>query len=88
MTHNSQRHPDISVSVKIELKDAQRSNAILNALIPDNHNFPKGLSLSMSTRGSLMRLRLQGNSIPVETLVGTLDEILEHISLCQKVMQK
>ena len=88
MTRSLERHPDISVSVKVELKDAQRSKATLKALIPDNHNFPKGLSLNMSTRGSVMSLRLHGRSVPVATLVSTLDEILEHVSLCQKVMPK
>jgi hypothetical protein len=88
MTRNSRQHPDISVSVKVELGDAERSKATLKALIPDNHNFPKGLSLTMSARGSVIAIQLRGRSVPVETLVSTLDEILEHISICQKVMQK
>jgi hypothetical protein len=88
MTHSSRPHPDVSISVKVELKDAQRAKATLKALIPDNHNFPKGLSLTMSTRGSVILMELCGRSVPTETLVSTLDEIMEHVSVCQKVMQK
>ena len=86
MTHNTPPHPDVSVSVKINMKTAKRSKAALKALIPDNHTFPEGLSLAMSASGPVLSLRLEGRSVRVETLVSTLDEILEHVSLCQKVM--
>jgi hypothetical protein len=86
MTHSSRHHPEISVSVKIDLATAGKSRSILKALIPDNVNFPKGLSLKMFARGPILHIRLDGKSVSPETLASTLDEILEHVSLCKKVM--
>jgi len=86
MTHNSQHRPEISVSVKIDIGTAEKSRSTLKALIPDNVNFPKGLSLKMFTRGPILHIRVYGKSVPTETLASTLDEILEHVSLCKKVI--
>jgi hypothetical protein len=88
MTRSSPPHPDISVSVKIGLGTSRQSKVTLNALIPDNVKFPKGLTLKMSTKGSALFVELSSKSTPVETLLNTLDEILEHVSVCQKVMPK
>jgi hypothetical protein len=88
MTRSSRQYPDISISVKIDLGTSKRSRATLKALIPDNLNFPKGMSLMMSSRGSIISLQLCGKSIGFDTLTSTLDEVLEHISVCQKVMPK
>ena len=86
MTHSSQHRPEISVSVKVDLGTSGNSRSILKALIPDNVNFPKGLSLKMFTRGPFLHIQLDGKSVSSETLASTLDEILEHVSLCKKVM--
>ena len=88
MIHNSQQYPDVFISVRVDLQSGKRSHATLNALIPDNHTFPKGLSLKISCRGQIMSVRVSGKSVKIETVVSTLDEILEHISVCQKVMPK
>jgi hypothetical protein len=88
MTRSSQRHPDISLSVKMDLGTSQRSRAALKALIPDNLNFPKGLSLKMFSRGSMISIRISATAVAAETVVSTLDEILEHIAMCQKVMPR
>lgn len=86
MTHNSRHLHEISVSVKVDLGTARKSKSILKALIPDNVNFPKGLSLKMFTRGPILHIQICGKSVSSETLASTLDEILEHVSLCKKVM--
>jgi hypothetical protein len=56
-------------------------------LIPDNINFPKGLSIEISPRVSAkdLLLRIQCN-IGFETLLNTLDELLAHVSIAQKVI--
>ena len=88
MTHNSPPRPDVTAAVRIGLGTSRQSKATLNALIPDNVKFPKGLTLKMSTKGSALLVELSSKSAPVETLLNTLDEILEHVSVCQKVMPK
>ena len=88
MIQNSPRHPEVSLSVRIPLGTSKRSTATLKALIPDNLNFPEGLSLKMFARGSILSIEIHSKSASIETLLGRLDEILEHVSICQKVMPK
>lgn len=86
MTRNSRQHPDILVKIKLDLETSAKCSAVLNALIPDNVNFPEGLSLKMSARSSRLYLRVAGKGLPLKTIVNTVDEILEDVSVCQKVM--
>ncbi|HKU49333.1 MAG TPA: CTAG/PCC1 family protein [Nitrososphaera sp.] len=88
MILNMLQHPDVSVSARIEFGDRDMAKTVLNALIPDNVNLPEGLSLKMLARGPKLFIKVQGTRLPAEVVVSTLDEILEHISVCQKVMQK
>ena len=57
----------------------------MKALIPDNINFPKGLSMkSFSLDDILVFEFLSKNGI--STLANTIDEVLEHISISRKVI--
>ena len=76
----------VEVEVEIPFSSSAEANAAMNALIPDNINFPKGLSLKMFSRGSKLAIELTSKNIPTATVLNTLDEILEHISIAKKVM--
>jgi tRNA threonylcarbamoyladenosine modification (KEOPS) complex Pcc1 subunit len=80
------RHLDIAVEVEIPFSSSSEAKAAVKALIPDNINFPKGLSMKMFSRGSTLVIELTGKNISTATLLSTLDEILEHISVAKKVM--
>ena len=80
------RHLDIAVGVEIPFSSSAEAKAAVKALIPDNINFPKGLSMKMFSRGSRLAIELTGKNIPTATILSTLDEILEHISVAKKVM--
>ena len=80
------RHLDVAVAVKISFSSSAEARATVKALIPDNVNFPKGLSMKMFSRGSILAIELTGKNIPTATILNTLDELLEHISLAKKVM--
>jgi hypothetical protein len=62
------------------------ANAALKALIPDNVNFPKGLSMRIFSRGSTLAIEITGRNVPTATVLNTIDEVLEHVSVAQKVM--
>jgi hypothetical protein len=79
-------HLDIAVEMEIPFSSSTEANATLNALIPDNINFPKGLSMKMFSRDSRLVIELTSKNIPTATILSTLDEILEHISIAKKVM--
>jgi hypothetical protein len=72
--------------VEILFSSSAEAEAAVKALIPDNINFPKGLSMKMFSRGSRLAIELTGKNIPTATILSTLDEILEHISVAKKVM--
>jgi Transcription factor Pcc1 len=80
------RHLDIAVEVEIPFSSSTEAKAAVKALIPDNINFPKGLSMKMFSRGSKVAIELTARNIPSATILSTLDEILEHISVAKKVM--
>jgi hypothetical protein len=79
--------PELSVLIQIRFSEENEMYAVLRSLIPDNINFPKGLSLEISpgVNENDLLLRIQCN-IGFETLLNTLDELLEHVSIAQKVI--
>jgi hypothetical protein len=44
--------------------------------------------MKMFSRGSMLAIELTGKNIPTATILSTLDELLEHISLAKKVMAR
>jgi hypothetical protein len=79
-------HLDVAVLVEIAFSSSAEAKAAVKALIPDNVNFPKGLSMKMFSRGSTLAIDLTGKNVPTATMLSTLDELLEHISLAKKVI--
>ena len=80
------RHLDVAVAVAISFSSSAEARATVKALIPDNVKFPKGLSMKVFSRDSMLAIELTGKNIPTATILNTLDELLEHISLAKKVM--
>lgn len=76
----------MAISVAIQFPSNAEAKAALKALIPDNVNFPKGLSMKMFSKGATLTIRLMGKNVPTATILSTLDEVLEHISVSKKVM--
>ena len=72
--------------MEIAFSTSAKSKAAVNALIPDNVNFPKGLSMKISSKGAMLTIDLTGKNVPTGTIVSTLDELLEHLSIAKKVM--
>lgn len=85
MTRNS-RQLDANVAVHVAFGSAAQARAAVKALIADNVNLPKGLSLEMFSKGSTVHVELSGRGVPVGTVTNTLDEVLEHLSVARKAM--
>jgi transcription factor Pcc1 len=83
---NSQ--PLLEVTLIIELKFSRQSEteAILKALIPDNINFPEGLSMDLSSKDNTTIYIKFSSSTEIGTLINTVDEVLQDISLAKKVI--
>ena len=85
MTKNS-RQLDVAVGVGISFPSSGQARAAVKALIPDNVNLPKGLSLQMFSKGKGVFVEIKGRGVPMATVINTLDEVLEHLSVAKKVM--
>jgi len=81
-----QRQLDIAILVDVPFRSSAEAKAAVKALIPDNINFPKGLSMKMFSKGATLAIELAGRNVPTATILRTLDEVLEHISVSKKVM--
>jgi len=57
----------------------------MKALMPDNVNFPEGLSMKIFSRDNTLVFELL-SKIGTNTLLNTIDEVLEHISIARKVI--
>jgi hypothetical protein len=57
----------------------------MKALIPDNVNFPKGLSMKSFSQDDTLVLEFLSND-GINTLTNTIDEVLEHIAIARKVI--
>jgi hypothetical protein len=76
------------VTSVIEIKFSKKAemNAIMKALIPDNINFPKGLSMQMFSKDNNILLLEFFCNVGIETLLNTVDEVLDHVSIAKKVI--
>ncbi|MGA7542261.1 MAG: KEOPS complex subunit Pcc1 [Nitrososphaeraceae archaeon] len=76
---------EVKVHIEIRLSGKSELRAITSALIPDNVNFPKGLSMKMTSRDNILVLEFLSKK-GINTLLNTIDEVLEHISVARKVI--
>jgi hypothetical protein len=76
---------EVNVHIEIRLSGKSELRAIMSALVPDNVNFPEGLSMKMTSRDSILVLEFL-SKIGINTLLNTVDEVLEHISIARKVI--
>jgi hypothetical protein len=57
----------------------------MKALIPDNVNFPNGLSMKSFSQDDILVLEFLSKN-GIKSLANTIDEVLEHISIARKVI--
>ncbi|MEO9295271.1 MAG: KEOPS complex subunit Pcc1 [Nitrososphaera sp.] len=84
MTQNSQL--DVTVTASFIFSSPAHAMAAVKALIPDNVNMPKGLSIEMFSKGRVVYIEMSCKGVPMGTVASTLDEVLEHLSVAKKVM--
>lgn len=74
----------ISINIEVEFSRNKEKDVIMKALLPDNINFPNGLNLEMSSSKNVLIIDIESTNIT--TLINTIDEILNHISIAKKVI--
>jgi tRNA threonylcarbamoyladenosine modification (KEOPS) complex Pcc1 subunit len=80
------------VTLVISIDDRKRAESILKALIPDNVNIPQSLEMEfkLSNNNSaniVLEFKARCNDDKsIRTLASTIDEVLEHIDVMNKVL--
>jgi tRNA threonylcarbamoyladenosine modification (KEOPS) complex Pcc1 subunit len=64
----------------------KKAETVKKALEPDNVNFPKGLSLYVENIDNKLIFNFESKE-SMKQLVGTVDEVLEHIQVALKVIE-
>ena len=64
----------------------KKAETVKKALEPDNVNFPKGLSLYVENIDNKLVFNFQSEK-NMKHLIGTVDEILEHVQVALKVIE-
>ena len=79
----------LTCKVKVSLHDIpkKKASAIIEALQPDNVNFPKGLSIYVKNIDNKLIFNFDSKE-NMKQLVGTVDEVLEHIQVALKVIEQ
>ena len=75
----------VSVMLRLDLGDRKKVESVMKALIPDNVNFPRDLSMEMDAEGNVLILSFK-SSRKTDSLISTIDEILEHVSAMSRVL--
>lgn len=74
------------VQVTIREITAERARAVLEALEPDNVDFPRDLTMRMENADGAIVLYFEGRD-NVGTLVSTIDEVLQHVQVALEVTE-
>jgi len=74
------------VRIVISNISQKKADAIMEALEPDNVDFPEGLSFEMENLDNALVFNFHsiGN---MKKLTGTIDEVLAHVQMALKVME-
>ena len=78
----------LTCKIKVSLHDIpkKKASAIIEALQPDNVNFPKGLSLEIKNIDNDLVFNFKSIG-STKKLVSTVDEILDHIKVTLGVIE-
>jgi tRNA threonylcarbamoyladenosine modification (KEOPS) complex Pcc1 subunit len=78
----------LTCQVQIILNNISKAKAetVKKALEPDNVNFPEGLSLYVENIDNKLVFNFESKD-NMKKLIGTVDEVLEHVQLALKVIE-
>jgi hypothetical protein len=74
----------------IDCKEEREVQTIFKTLNPDNKEFPEGLKMEVQTNGTQFLLTvgfrdINGKKNNINTLINTIEEIMEHIAIIREV---
>ena len=80
-----EKNLEITILMEISFVSRKLMKAVMGSLRPDNIGAPQGLSVAMEDNGEILIIKISCHS-RISTLINTVDEILEHISIGKAVL--
>ncbi|MEK6831236.1 MAG: KEOPS complex subunit Pcc1 [Thermoproteota archaeon] len=74
------------VQVILNNLSKEKAETVKRALEPDNVNFPEGLSLYVENIDNKLVFNFESKE-NMKKLIGTIDEVLEHVQVALKVIE-
>jgi len=74
------------VQVVLNNISKEKAETVKKALEPDNVNFPEGLSLYVENIDNKLVFNFESKN-NMKQLIGTIDEVLEHVQIALKVIE-
>ena len=74
------------VQVVLNNISKEKAETVKNALGPDNLDFPEGLSLYVENIDNKLVFNFESKD-NMKQLIGTIDEVLEHVQVALKVIE-
>jgi len=74
------------VQVILNNLSKEKAETVKRALEPDNVNFPEGLSLYVENIDNKLVFNFESTE-SMKKLIGTIDEVLEHVQVALKVIE-
>lgn len=74
------------VQVILNNLSKEKAETVKKALEPDNVNFPEGLSLYVENIDNKLVFNFESKE-DMKKLIGTIDEVLEHVQVALKVIE-
>lgn len=74
------------VQVILNNLSKEKAETVKKALEPDNVNFPEGLSLNVENIDNKLVFNFESRD-NMKKLIGTIDEVLEHVQLALRVIE-
>ena len=79
----------IRITLTMDMKDSKKAESMLNSLLPDNVDIPDNITIDLRTDGDLLVSEFvclcDGKN--VTTLASTVDEVLDHIGIMNRVLR-
>lgn len=72
------------VDLTLNFSTNRQAKSIHDALVPDNVNFPSGLDVTMVLKDNYIYFKIECNNY--NTLINTMDELLNDINLAKNVL--
>ena len=74
------------VQVVLNNISIEKAESVQKALEPDNVNFPEGLSLNVENIDNKLVFNFESKK-NMKQLIGTIDEVMDHIQVALKVIE-